>query len=72
MRAVSDSGPTEMNQPKPEAIQNLFDLMKVVSTPDTLAHFEGLYNNCEIRYGDFKKTIGGGYGFSYRTCSFSD
>lgn len=57
MRAVSDSGPTEMNQPKPEAIQNLFDLMKVVSTPDTLAHFEGLYNNCEIRYGDFKKQL---------------
>lgn len=57
MRAVSDSGPTTMNQPKPEAIQNLFDLMKVVSTPDTLAHFEGLYNNCEIRYGDFKKQL---------------
>lgn len=57
MRAVSDSGPTEMNQPKPEPIQNLFDLMKVVSTSDTLQHFEGLYNNCEIRYGDFKKQL---------------
>ncbi|KGE13285.1 tryptophan--tRNA ligase [Sphingobacterium deserti] len=57
MRAVSDSGPTEMNQPKPEAIQNLFDLMKVVSTADTLSHFEDLYNNCAIRYGDFKKQL---------------
>ncbi|TDS12233.1 tryptophan--tRNA ligase [Sphingobacterium paludis] len=57
MRAVSDAGPTEMNQPKPEAIQNLFDLMKVVSTADTLAHFEDLYNNCAIRYGDFKKQL---------------
>lgn len=57
MRAVSDSGPTEMNQPKPEAIQNLFDLMKIVSTPDTLTHFEGLYDKCEIRYGDFKKQL---------------
>jgi len=57
MRAVSDSGPTEMNQAKPEPIQNLFDLMKVVSTADTLQHFEHLYNKCEIRYGDFKKQL---------------
>ncbi len=57
MRAVSDSGPTEPNQAKPESIQNLFDLMKVVSTEDTLAHFEELYNKCEIRYGDFKKQL---------------
>ena len=57
MRAVSDSGPTEENQPKPEAIQNLFDLMKVVSTPDTYSHFNGLYNNCQIRYGDLKKQL---------------
>lgn len=57
MRAVSDAGPTEMNQAKPEPIQNLFDLMKVVSTPDTVQHFEDLYNSCEIRYGDFKKQL---------------
>lgn len=57
MRAVSDAGPTEPNQIKPEAIQNLFDLMKVVSSEDTLLHFEALYNNCEIRYGDFKKQL---------------
>ncbi|WP_033564527.1 tryptophan--tRNA ligase [Sphingobacterium sp. SYP-B4668] len=57
MRAVSDGGPTEMNQTKPEAIQNLFDLMKVVSSTDTVAHFDALYNKCEIRYGDFKKQL---------------
>lgn len=57
MRAVTDSGPTEENQPKPEAIQNLFDLMKIVSSPDTLSHFENLYNTCQIRYGDFKKQL---------------
>ncbi|MEO8794658.1 MAG: tryptophan--tRNA ligase [Daejeonella sp.] len=57
MRAVTDSGPTEENQPKAEAIQNLFDLMKVVSDESTLAHFEQLYNSCNIRYGDFKKQI---------------
>ncbi|MBE8714449.1 tryptophan--tRNA ligase [Sphingobacterium hungaricum] len=57
MRAVSDSGPTEMNQPKPEVIQNLFDLLTIVSTPDTVSHFDDLYNRCEIRYGDFKKQL---------------
>lgn len=57
MRAVSDSGPTAPNQAKPEAIQNLFDLMKVVSSADTLQHFDDLYNTCEIRYGDFKKQL---------------
>jgi tryptophanyl-tRNA synthetase len=57
MRAVTDSGPTQDNQPKSEEIQNLFDLMKVVSTPDTLAHFDNLYNTCAIRYGDLKKQL---------------
>ena len=57
MRAVSDSGPTEPNQVKPEPIQNLFDLMKIVSSEDTLHHFEELYNRCIIRYGDFKKQL---------------
>lgn len=56
-RAVTDGGPTEENQEKPEAIQNLFELMKIVSTPDTVSHFEGLYNKMGIRYGDFKKQL---------------
>ncbi|QZE13891.1 tryptophan--tRNA ligase [Halosquirtibacter laminarini] len=57
MRAVTDAGPTEMNQEKPEVIQNLFQLMNVVSTPDTVLHFDDLYNKCEIRYGDLKKQL---------------
>ena len=57
LKAVSDGGPTEQNQAKPEAIQNLFDLMKIVSPSDTLAHFDDLYNKCAIRYGDFKKQL---------------
>ncbi|MFC5283944.1 tryptophan--tRNA ligase [Pedobacter alpinus] len=57
MKAVTDAGPTQDNQEKPQEIQNLFDIMKVVSTPDTLAHFEEIYNKCEIRYGDFKKQL---------------
>lgn len=57
MKAVSDSGPTEMNQEKPEAIQNLFSLMDVVSEKDTYDFFNDKYNNCEIRYGDMKKQL---------------
>jgi tryptophanyl-tRNA synthetase len=57
MRAVTDSGPTVQNQSKPSEIQNLFDLMKVVSPADTLAHFNNLYNTCNIRYGDLKKQL---------------
>lgn len=58
LKAVTDTGPTVENSQKPEVIQNLFDLMMVVSTEDTYNHFEGLYNNCQIRYGDFKKQLG--------------
>lgn len=57
MRAVTDSGPTADNQEKPIEIQNLFDLLKVVSTPDTYGHFDNLYNTCQIRYGDLKKQL---------------
>jgi tryptophanyl-tRNA synthetase len=57
MRAVTDAGPAGMNQQKPEPVQNLFTLMEIVSKPETLKHFEELYNNCKIRYGDMKKQL---------------
>lgn len=57
MRAKTDSGPETPNQEKPEAIENLFDLMRIVSSADTVDHFDSLYNKCEIRYGDFKKQL---------------
>jgi len=57
MKAVSDSGPTEPNQEKPQAIENLFQLMKAVSAPETLQFFEEQYNMCQIRYGDMKKQL---------------
>ena len=56
-KAVTDSGPTVENQEKPVEIQNLFDLMKVVSSADTYEHFDKLYNTCQIRYGDLKKQL---------------
>ncbi|MGF7137972.1 tryptophan--tRNA ligase [Roseimarinus sediminis] len=57
MRAVTDAGPSEPNSSKPEPVENLFTLLKIVSTPDTVAHFDMQYNNCEIRYGDLKKQL---------------
>ena len=57
MRAVSDAGPQIPNQPKTQPIENLFNIMKVVSKEDTLKHFEDAYNNCSIRYGDMKKQL---------------
>lgn len=57
MKAVTDSGPTEPNQEKPQAIENLFQLMNAVSAPETLQFFEEQYNTCQIRYGDLKKQL---------------
>ena len=57
MRAVTDSGPTEPNSKKPEVIENLFTLMRLVSEPATVAFFEEKWNDCSIRYGDLKKQL---------------
>lgn len=53
-KAVSGDTPTSPNQEKTEAVQNLFTLMKLVSAPETIAHYEELYNNCTIQYGYMK------------------
>ena len=57
MRAVTETGPTVPNSPKSQVIQNLFDLMKLVSTPETIQFFDDQYNGCTIRYGDMKKQL---------------
>ncbi len=57
MKAVTDSGPTEPNQEKPDIIANLFQLLRILSTPDTYAFFDEQYNQCRIRYGDLKKQL---------------
>jgi len=57
MKAVTDAGPTQAYQPKSDAIQNIFQLMKVVSKPETYTFFEEQYNACSIRYGDMKKQL---------------
>lgn len=57
MKAVTDSGPTMPNQEKPEVIKNIFQLMNVVSAPETFNYFDEMYNTCQIRYGDMKKQL---------------
>jgi len=57
MRAVTDAGPQEANAPMAEPIANLFYLLDLLSTPDTVQHFRDSYNNCTIRYGDLKKQL---------------
>ncbi len=57
MKAVTDSGPVEMNSAKPDYIENIFDLMKLVSTAEVISRFENEFNNCTIRYGDIKKQL---------------
>ena len=57
MRAKTDQGPQQKKQEKPEVIQNLFDLMALVSDESTIEHFDEAYANCEIRYGDLKKQL---------------
>jgi len=57
MRAVTDGGPTQLNQEKPEPIANLFTIMDLVSTKETYDFFNDAYNNMTIRYGDLKKQL---------------
>lgn len=57
MKAVTDSGPTEPNQEKPEIIANLFQLLRILSAPETYTFFDEQYNRCQIRYGDLKKQL---------------
>ena len=57
MKAKTDSGPTQDNSEKPDYIENLFLLMKLVSNRQTVKLFEDKYNDCSIRYGDMKKQL---------------
>ncbi len=57
MKAKTDSGPTQNNSVKPDYIENLFLLMKLVSRKETIDLFEDKFNNCTIRYGDMKKQL---------------
>ena len=57
MKAKTDSGPAKKNAEKPDYIENLFLLMRLVSSADVVKRFEEEFNNCTIRYGDMKKQL---------------
>jgi len=57
MRAVTDAGPQQPGSPMSEPVANLFYLLELLSTPDTVEHFRSQYSDCSIRYGDLKKQL---------------
>lgn len=57
MKAKTDAGPTAPNTPRPDYIENIFQLMKLVGTAENLRFFEDAYDECRIRYGDMKKQL---------------
>lgn len=57
MKAVTDAGPQSMNSEKPEVIKNLFTMMSIVSSKETLDYFDEKWNDCTLRYGDMKKQL---------------
>ena len=57
MKAKTDAGPVEMNSVKPDYIENIFMLMKLVCSNDFIEKMETDFNNCSIRYGDLKKQL---------------
>jgi tryptophanyl-tRNA synthetase len=57
MKTKTDNGPVEPHTAKPDYIENIFLLMKLVCDTDVIEKYEADYNNCTIRYGDMKKQL---------------
>ena len=57
MKAKTDAGPSSPSAVKPDYIENIFQLMRLVSTEEVLVKFEKDFDNCSIRYGDMKKQL---------------
>lgn len=56
-KAKTGNTPETENEVKSPAVEGLFELMKLVSEKETLDFFNHNYNNCSIRYGDFKNQL---------------
>ena len=57
-KAKMDAGPKEMNSPKSPEVENIFLLLKLVSSEEVVKKFEEEYNNCTIKYGNLKGQLG--------------
>ncbi len=56
-KAKTGMTPEKENEDKSPAVEGLFNLMKLVSKEETYEFFNGNFNNCSIRYGDFKNQL---------------
>lgn len=56
-RAVTDAGPKEMNSELSPETSNLFQIMRLFSSPEIVEQYLAAYADCSIRYGDMKKQI---------------
>ena len=57
MKAVSGERPVEKNSVKSADIENLFQLMKLVSDEDFINEQDTAFADCTIKYGDLKKQL---------------
>ena len=57
MKAKTDAGPTEPDSEMPDYIQNIFQLMSLVSDASTVQKFQEDFNKASIRYGEMKKQL---------------
>ncbi|MDE6683974.1 MAG: tryptophan--tRNA ligase [Duncaniella sp.] len=57
MRAKTDEGPKEPNQPVSQPVENLFTLLELTSGPEIVTQYRDAYADCSIRYGDLKKQL---------------
>jgi tryptophanyl-tRNA synthetase len=57
MKAKTDAGPTQPGSEMPDYIQNLFQLMGLVSEASTVQKFREDFDKATIRYGDMKKQL---------------
>ena len=56
-KAKTDAGPAVPNSAMPDYIQNMFQLLRLVSSSEAVQKFEADFNNAAIRYGDLKKLL---------------
>ena len=56
--ALTDNGPERPNTLRPDYIENLFSILKVVSTPEVFAYYDNLWVTGETKwYGSLKKQL---------------
>ncbi len=59
-KAVTGMTPTVPNSPMDEPVQNLFTLLRLVSSAELVDQYTTAWNDCSIRFGDMKKDISQG------------